>query len=504
MEQQVDRHLPYDIEIEQALLGALIVDNELIDLAGQILQPEHFFDPVHQRLFEMIVYLATEGDVTPLVIHAAMKTDPGLTELKGHAYLAGLAQAAPAMPNVRDYARIVRDLAARRALIRVGEDLVNAAYEAPHAFKTADIADQAMESVTAVVSEGGIGRSKKPVRAADAIYQLMRKIEAQATADKPLGTKCGIKKLDEIMGGFFPGKLIVAGGRPGMGKSILLTNICRGLAMHGAPSDYDSGEMNPDEVSARLGCDVDFDRCWEERVAPLQYREFVQMTATGGMFERMHHAMGMLHEWAPIDIVHMPGTTMTLERIETAARRKAQREPGFRLLGIDHLQLVGIADGRKSANRNEIQTVITGRLKALAEELGWCILALSQLARKVEEREDKHPRMDDFREGGSIEQDADVVIGIYRPLRYAQEAIRQARGEEERTKAIGAYDLAKGVLELAVLKNRSGPEADYFPVFIDEKASAIRGDNPGSDEAADLLNWDKIQQNMDKSKGDSA
>ena len=134
MEQEAYRHVPYDIEVEQALLGAILVDNHALERVSQQLRPEHFYDPLHQRLYEVMLTLFEKGGmvITPLTLHAAMKADPGLVEVGGHAYLAGLAQAAPAMPNVRDYARILHDLGVRRGLIHIGEDIVNTAYEAPH------------------------------------------------------------------------------------------------------------------------------------------------------------------------------------------------------------------------------------------------------------------------------------------------------------------------------------------------------------------------------------
>ena len=133
MEQDAYRHVPYDIEIEQALLGAILVDNQALERVGALIKPEHFYDPLHARIFETMAQAFERGSfvLTPLTLHAAMKADPGLIEVGGVAYLAGLASAAPAMPNVRDYARILHDLAVRRSLIRIGEDIVNTAYEAP-------------------------------------------------------------------------------------------------------------------------------------------------------------------------------------------------------------------------------------------------------------------------------------------------------------------------------------------------------------------------------------
>ena len=479
MEQEVYRHVPYDIECEQAVLGACLINNQSTDIASADLEPEHFYDPLHQRLFEMIVHMQTEGVVTPLVIHAVMKHDAGLQEIGGHAYLAGLMQAAPALPNIKGYARILIDLAARRALIKAGEDLVNAAYESPVESPTADIAEKSTEALGAILAHAGPGRRATFISAADATYDMLRRIEEQAVAEKPLGMRTGIGVIDDVVGGLFPGKLVVVAGRPGMAKSQLATNIGRNVAAwtdenrraHGIPVDYLSAEMDVDELAARVACEVDYDRCSAERLEPLAYGDFIQMRATQAAVTRLAEANIRI---SALDYGFFDVSNLTVEWIESTCRRRSQKNPGHRLVIIDHLQLVHLAALRRGANRNEEQTEITGRLKGLAKKLGITVLLISQLSRDVEKRDDKHPQLSDLRESGSIEQDADVVIGILRPLRYAKEKIRNAKNEDQRTTAIKEYDDAKRVLEIGILKNRGGREADYRRAFIEEKSSAIR------------------------------
>lgn len=484
MKPETPRFEPYDISCEQSVLGICLVDNRLIDRAAEVLDPEHFFEPLHQRLFEMIVALQTEGSVTPVILHAVMKTDPALAELGGAGYLVTLAQAAPALPNVAELARIIRDLADRRALIQFGEDLIADAYEPPHTRPTGQLAEDAITGLDTIVAGSKLAKTRRAVSAADALDAMLRKIEEQARADKPIGVKTGLDKIDSLLGALFPGKLIFIGGRPGMCKSTVATNIGRNVAENAVPCSFLSGEMDPDETSARIGCEMDYDRALEDNLKPLIYQDFVHLHATGGMIARMAEANLRLRE-LPFEIVDV--SNMTLEWIESWSRRRARHTPGHRVVIIDHLQLVNVEMLRKGANRTEEQTIITKRLKSLAKELGWTFIVLSQLSRGLEERDDKRPRAPDFREGGSIEQDADAIIGLYRPLRYAAEAIKRARNEQQRAEAIVAYDDAKGVLEIAMLKNRSGPEADYFQVFVDEKSSVVRNYNPAGGAPEELL-----------------
>lgn len=484
MKPEGPRFQPYDIELESALLGSLFIDNKFIDAASEILQAEHFYEPLHQRIFDFCTYLISEGPVTPLILHSVMRGDSALAEVGGLSYLVTIAQAAPAIPNVRDYARIIRDLADRRAIIRFGEDLIENAHAPLIECPTGDLAQDAISGLDAILAGSKLGKTRRAVSAADAMDAMLRKIEQQALAERPVGVKTRLDKIDDLIGALLPGKLIFAGARPGMGKSQLATNIGRNVAQAGTPVDYICREMDEDELSARIGCEIDYDRIHADRLKPLIYQDFVHLRATSGMIARMAEANLRLREW-PFSLIAI--SSITLEWVESWARRTARNAPGHRVVVIDHLQHVSVEQLRKSANRNEEQTIITGRLKSLAMELGWTFLVLSQLSRALEERDDKRPRAPDFREGGSIEQDADAIIGLYRPLRYAAEAIKRARNEQQRSEATVAYDDAKGVLEVAMLKNRSGPEADYFQIFIDEKSSVVRNHNPAGAAVDDLL-----------------
>ena len=223
MEQEVYRHVPYDIEVEQALLGSILVDNRALEAVSALLRAEQFYDPLHQRLYETMLQSHERGGMvlTPLTLHAAMKADPGLVEVGGHAYLVGLAQAAPALPNVRDYARILHDLAVRRSLIRIGEDIVNTAYEAPHDRPPQSQIEEAEKALYRVSETSQIRRRsarfrREPAPRGGKLRNGRRRAAAGSRASRP-----GFTDIDSLLGGLQPSDLLILAGRPGMGKTSL-------------------------------------------------------------------------------------------------------------------------------------------------------------------------------------------------------------------------------------------------------------------------------------------
>jgi len=265
MEQEAYRHVPYDIEVEQAVLGAILVDNRVLEAASALLKPEHFYDPLHQRLYESMVASVERGTmVTPLTLHAALKADPGLQEVGGHAYLAGLAGAAPALPNVRDLARILADLAMRRALIGIGEDIVNTAYEAPHEKSPRDQIEEAEKALYRISESSRYGEG--PIDFAESLRRAVETAEkAQLRGGKISGVSTGFTDIDNLLGGLQPSDLLIVAGRPGMGKTALATNMAFNAAREyaldieageelprGAPILFFSLEMAAQQLSARI------------------------------------------------------------------------------------------------------------------------------------------------------------------------------------------------------------------------------------------------------------
>lgn len=485
-----EQPLPFDMTIETQVLGACLSDNANIDKASEILDPEHFYDPFFSRVFEMIVGLQAEGEVTPTILAAVMRTDPafaeGEIETPPHEFFRVLRHSSSAISSVQSLARILRDLADRRDIIRLGEEISADAAMGMREAPIGDICEKYQERVDRIIAAASSTRKRRATSAADAIYNVAKKIEGQATAERPYAYKTNLDIWDNKLGGLLPGKVIYIGGRPGMAKSILAANISRQVAMQGMPVDYYSGEMGDDELGARFACEVDYDRCFSDRLKPLVYQDFIHLRASQGSMQRFIEAQMRFDDWAKIDIFT---GRITLERVTANTRRRVRQMPGHRLIIIDTLQRTYVENLRRGANRVEEMTLITGSFKDLAEDLGATIIVLSQLSREIESRDDKHPTAADFRESGSIEQDADAIVGVVRPMRYAKEAFRRAHPGDQHDKALAAMVAAEGVFELGIPKNRSGPEADYTELFIDEKAAVIRnkGDGLAGQEAEELL-----------------
>src|SRR5271170_7546604 len=231
MEQEAYRHVPYDIDVEQALLGSVLVDNQAIERVSSILKSEHFYDPLHARLYDAMLQSAERGGgvITPLTLHATMKADPGLMEVGGHAYLSSLAQAAPALANVRDYARILHDLFVRRSLIHLGEDIVNTAYEAPHEKPPQAQIEEAEKALYRISETSRYGEG--PIEFSESLRRTVESAErAQARGGRISGVASGFSDLDSLLGGLQRSDLIIVAGRPGMGKTSLATN----MAFHAA------------------------------------------------------------------------------------------------------------------------------------------------------------------------------------------------------------------------------------------------------------------------------
>jgi len=465
MEQEAYRHVPYDIEVEQALLGAILVDNRAIERVSSILKTEDFYDPLHQRLYEVMLTSTERGGMvlTPLTLHAAMKADPGLMEVGGHAYLAGLVQAAPAMPNVRDYANILHDLGVRRVLIGIGEDIVNTAYEAPHDKPPKAQIEEAEKALYRVSESAKYGAG--PIDFAESLRRTVALAEkAQARGGRISGLITGFTDIDSLLGGLQPSDLIILAGRPGMGKSSLATNMAFHSARayvqdmeagadvpRGAPVLLFSLEMAAQQLSARILSEQTEIDMWKIRNGKFSEQEW----------EKFVLAMQDLST-LPLYIDDTGGISMA----QIAARaRRMKREKNIGCIMIDHIQLVS-GSGRPENRVQEITEISKG-LKVLAKELDVPVVALSQLSRGVDARDDKRPVLSDLRESGSIEQDADVVMFIYREEYYLKSREPDA-GSPDHAKWLEKCERAHRRAELLVEKHRHGA-TNKIELFFDDR-----------------------------------
>src|ERR1700761_2260340 len=465
MEQEAYRHVPYDIEVEQALLGAVLVDNQALERVSSTLKPEHFYDPLHQRIYELMISQSEKGGmvITPLTLHAAMKADPGLMEVGGHAYLAGLAQAAPAMPNVRDYARILQDLGVRRSLIRIGEDVVNAAYDAPHENPPqAQIQDA--EKALYRISESS-KYSEGPLDFSESLRRTVELAEkAQARGGRISGLVTGFADIDSLLGGLQPSDLLIIAGRPGMGKTSLATNMafntCRAYLQdirsgaevpRGAPVLFFSLEMAAQQLSGRILSEQTEIEMWKIRNGKFTDSEWEKFVLT-------------MQELSDLPLYIDDTGGISIAQIAARARRM-KREKNIGCVMIDHIQLV--AGSGRAENRVQEITEISKSLKVLAKELDVPVIALSQLSRGVDARDDKRPVLSDLRESGSIEQDADVVMFVYREEYYLKSR-EPDPSSADHAKWLEKCERAHRRAEVLVEKHRHGA-TNKIDLYFDDR-----------------------------------
>ena len=446
---------PSNLEAEQALLGAILFDNAAYERIGDALKAPHFYEPFHQRLFAAMEEHIRKGQLAePIVLVERFRRDPGFEELGGLRYLADLVDRAPPAANAADYARVIHDLALRRELIRLGGDIaVQATNDADSTAK--DQIGQAEQQLYALAETGS--SSNGFVNFADALRGAVEMAAEAYSRDGGLaGLSTGLIDLDKMLGGLHPSDLIILAARPSMGKSSLAMNIAFHAArnyawepqvdgskktVNGGVVAFFSLEMSAEQLAMRLLAEVSGVPSDRVRKGEIDASEF-----------------GQVRE-AAIDIQEAPlyiDDTGGIPMAQLAARaRRLKRTVGLDLLVVDYLQLITAGSG-KSDNRVQEVSEITQSLKALAKELSVPVIALSQLSRQVENREDKKPQLSDLRESGSIEQDADVVMFIYREA-YYKSRTEPREGTPEHLAWQEEMDQIRHIAEVIIGKQRHGP-----------------------------------------------
>jgi len=449
---------PHNLEAEQALLGVLLYDNAAYERLTDALNGRHFYEPFHQRLFQSIETHIRKGQLAePILLADEFKKDPAFEELGGLRYLADLVDRAPPAANVGDYARAVFDLALRRDLIRIGGDIAAAAHGGSDEIRPARDQIEAAEQQLYTLAESGTASSGF-VTFGDALRGAVEMTAEAYSRDGGMsGVATDLVDLDQKIGGLHPSDLVVLAGRPSMGKTALATNIAFNIArkyayeiqpdgtkktVQGGVVAFYSLEMSAEQLALRMLADasgVSGDRLRKGEIDASE-------------FGRVRDAAMELQE-APLYIDATGG--ISIAKL-TARARRLKRQVGLDLVVVDYLQLVTGSDLGSNANRVQEVSQITMGLKALAKELGCPVIALSQLSRQVEQREDKRPQLSDLRESGSIEQDADMVWFVYREAYYVGRA-EPREGTPEHLTWQEDMDRLQGLAEVIIAKQRHGP-----------------------------------------------
>jgi replicative DNA helicase len=451
------RTAPHNIEAEQALLGAILVNNDAFYRVSDFLEAKHFFEPIHQTIYETSGSLIRMGKIaTPVTLKTFLPAETDIGGMTVGQYLARLAAEATTIINAQDYGRTIYELALRRDLIRIGEDMVNVAFDAPVDFAPRAQIEDAERRLYELAESGRYdGGFQRFAQALTVAVDLAAK--AFQRDGKLSGIATGLRDLDTKMGGLQASDLIIVAGRPGMGKTALATNIAYNVARaHRA-------EVQPDGTMRSVnGGIVGFFSC-EMSAEQLATRIIAERTGIpsstirrGGItendFEKIRDYSIELQS-LPFYVDETGG--LSISQL-TARARRLKRQKGLDLIVVDYIQLLQGSGKRGNDNRVQEVTEITTSLKALAKELNVPIIALSQLSRQVESRDDKRPQLSDLRESGSIEQDADVVMFVFREEYYLANKEPRA-GTPEYEKWQLDMSLVHGKAEVIIGKQRHGP-----------------------------------------------
>jgi len=456
--QPAPRAAPHSLEAEQALLGAILFDNETYNRITPKLREEHFYDPVHGRIFAACSELIAAGDLADgVTLKERFAKDGGIKEIGGAVYLMRLMEAAaPLSAQAQSYAELIYDLALRRELIRVGNVIADLAENPPDNAPAKDIIEEAERTLFSLAESGAASSGFAPFSRA-----LTTSIEIAAAAYESKsdvsGLATGFDDLDRMLGGLHPSDLVILAGRPSMGKTALATNIAFNIAKARLTAERDNAletatnkggvvaffslEMSAEQLATRLLSDaagIESDRIRRGKISKQEYERLAD--------EAINLQKLPLH----IDETGAIG----IAQLQARARR-LQRSGGLHAIVVDYLQLV-TSSSKKTDGRVQEVSEITQGLKALAKDLKVPVIALSQLSRQVENRDDKRPQLSDLRESGSIEQDADAVLFVYRESYYLERA-EPREGTDEHVNWQRQVDEVRNQAEVIIGKQRHGP-----------------------------------------------
>ncbi|MEO8418708.1 MAG: replicative DNA helicase [Methylophilaceae bacterium] len=431
---------PHSVEAEQSVLGGLLLENEALDKIADILTSADFYRHDHRLIFAHIGKLIEHNRPADIVTVAeSLESSAELSGVGGIAYLGALAQNTPTAANIRRYAEIVRERAIMRKLVEVGSGIAESAYS-PQGRDAQQLLDEA-EAKIFQIAEGGKRSSEGFVDIKVLLPQVADRIDQLFQRDNPndvTGVPTGFSDLDSMTSGFQPGDLVIVAGRPSMGKTAFSLNIAENVALDtGLPVAVFSMEMAATQLAMRMIGSVGRLDQHRMRTGRLEDEDWVRLTT----------ALGRLND-APIFIDE--GAGLSSFDVRARARRLHRQCGKLGLIVVDYLQLMSAPAGRQGENRATEISEISRSLKALAKELDVPVVALSQLNRSVEQRPDKRPVMSDLRESGAIEQDADLILFIYRDEVYNSDSPD------------------KGTAEIIIAKQRNGPIGRVRLTFLGE------------------------------------
>jgi replicative DNA helicase len=481
LSEPLSRMLPHNIEVEQELLGAILINNEAFYRVSDFLEPDHFFETIHQRIFELVRSLIRAGKpATTTTLKTFLPGELDIAGLSLNQYLARLAAEATTIINAEDFGRTIYNLSIRRALITIGGDIINLAHDAPIDATPASHIEDAERRLYQIAETGRYDRGFQSFEKA-----LARAVEMTAAAyqrdGKLSGLSTGLRDLDAKLGGLQASDLIILAGRPGMGKTALATNIAYNVArawqgehradghmatVNGGIVGFFSLEMSAEQLATRIIAEQTGIPSTKMRRGDINDQDFD--TIKDKMIEIQRLPL-LIDETGGVSIAQL-----------AARARRLKRQHGLDLIVIDYIQLMQGTSRRAMENRVQEVTEITTNLKALAKELNVPILALSQLSRQVENREDKRPQLSDLRESGSIEQDADVVMFVFREEYYLM--VKEPRvGTPEHEKWQTDMNAVHGKAEVIIGKQRHGPTANVplqFDAQVTRFADPAKQDQP--------------------------
>ena len=422
---------PHSVDAEESVLGAVLLSGDAANVALEKLHAADFYRPSHQQIFEVVQQLFDANEpIDAVTVSEGLRRDGSLDRMGGIETLTKLIDSVPSTSNVEYYASIVEEHSLRRQLMKVGGDI--GAIAGMTNQPIAEVVDRAEQAVFAV-ADRRVGDGLQVID--DLLGPAIEKAEElQRNGSAVTGISTGFRDLDHKLAGLHPTNLIIIASRPGMGKTALALNIAQNVALAGNTVAIFSLEMSREEVVTRRLCAngrIDSQRL---RTGRLSEADFTKLSNAAGALYKQN-----------IFVDDSPGLTVTEIR---AKSRRLRRRPGLDLIIVDYLQLM---NGSGEENRQQEIASISRSLKNLARELHVPIIALSQLNRGVEAREDKRPRLGDLRESGAVEQDADVVMFIYRDEYYYPERVE-----------------SKGIAEIVIAKHRQGSVGKVDMTFLPE------------------------------------